>query len=596
MKISDIERQIINTVVQRFLNLWEATPRRALIRMFRNVDALENVARGPFFSHSSHNQYTPMPFALEYCGNDESLTKAKQATEIALRVLQNLDEAHPEKDEQGFTLQEFLDHAVKMFERRPEENVLLLGLYFAQYFNVFSSWGGQPSKPGVITSFHLLESIVTIDPAQAWKQYIEKIRNDRAQSTNNGSPASRAGVFSSAFQDYTFVRSIGSGGSGTVLEVLDAEGQRFALKALRPNVPHAKIKRFKNELHFCLKPPSDRIVRVLDYGKTDEGSPFYVMPLYAKTLRDRIKEGVPAADVLPLYGQILDGIEAAHRSGVHHRDVKPENILFDPAVGLVVADFGIAHFQEDQLLTSIETGTNERLANFAYAAPEQRFPGGTVDQRADIYSLGLVLNEMYTKQVPHGTGFRLIGEVAPEYGYLDAIVDTMIQQQPSQRPQSINQIKEELIGRGNEFIRLQRLDALKQQAVPETDIDDRIVNDPIRVVGKIDYDKGILLLRLNQTVNREFEECFTRRASRFTANPSGAIISFQGDIARVIVTEHFLQQGVNFLKEYLVAANEEYGAQVRKGHQQRLESQRAALRAAISEVEAKARVLQKVTI
>jgi serine/threonine protein kinase len=178
------------------------------------------------------------------------------------------------------------------------------------------------------------------------------------------------------------------------------------------------------------------------------------MPLYSSTLRDCIKKDIPTAEVLQLYGQILDGIEAAHLLAVYHRDIKPENILFDTKTGLVLADFGIAHFQEDALQTAVETGPNEKLANFAYAAPEQRFSGSVVDHRADIYALGLILNEMYTKQVAHGTGFRRIKDTAPGYGYLDSLVDLMIQQQPNKRPQSINQVKEELIKRDSRFFDL----------------------------------------------------------------------------------------------------------------------------------------------
>jgi eukaryotic-like serine/threonine-protein kinase len=74
---------------------------------------------------------------------------------------------------------------------------------------------------------------------------------------------------------------------------------------------------------------------------------------------------------------------------VFHRDLKPENILYDRnADRLVVADFGIAHFEEDQLLTAVETKDRERLANFKYAAPEQGIRGRPVDHRADIFAFG----------------------------------------------------------------------------------------------------------------------------------------------------------------------------------------------------------------
>lgn len=611
MEVTYKEREIINTVVQRFLNMRESTPRKQLIRKFRSVEVLDKVVRGPFFSHAGQDEYVPLPGAFEYCGNQESLTMARGATEIALRVLQNLDEAYPEKEEEGFKFEEFIDQAAKMFNQKPGDSVLILGLYLAQYFNVFSAWGASSKeRPGILTWFRFYESIITIDPSKAWDEYIATLTRSTPQPTanleieavqtlkphNDPPPNRRIRVFKSGFEEYTFVGQRGCGGSGIVFEVRDSSGQHLALKTLNSNIPRAKISRFKNEIEFCLRPPSDRIVRVLDYGRTDKGSPFYVMPLYSSTLRDRIRDGIPLAEVLPLYNQILDGIEAAHLLGVYHRDIKPENILSDAETGLVLADFGIAHFQEDQLRTTIKTNSNEKLANFVYAAPEQRSLESGVDYRADIYALGLILNEMYTKQVAHGTGFRRIEDVAPEYAYLDGLVDMMIQQQPNQRPESIRRVKEELIGRGNEFVRLQRLGELRRRVVPEPEIDDPILEDPIRVIEKLDYNKGVLMLKLNRPVNLEFDECFKRRVARFNINVSSAIMSLHADIARVIVTERFLQEGVNFLKEGLTAANEEYAAQIKKEHQQRIEDSRAALKSQIDEAEARARVLKKVAI
>jgi serine/threonine protein kinase len=96
--------------------------------------------------------------------------------------------------------------------------------------------------------------------------------------------------------------------------------------------------------------------------------------------------------VLPYFGQLLDGVEAAHLHKVIHRDLKPENVLYDAASDrLVIAAFGVARFEEETLYTLIETMPNTRLATFLYSAPEQRVRGGKVDQGADIYALGLIL-------------------------------------------------------------------------------------------------------------------------------------------------------------------------------------------------------------
>jgi serine/threonine protein kinase len=407
-------------------------------------------------------------------------------------------------------------------------------------------------------------------------------------------------VFSSAFDDYSVVRLIGSGGSGRVFEAKDQSGQRVAIKVVEADsVPRIKLKRFQAEINFCLRPVSRHIVRVLDHGLSENKSPFYVMPYYSSTLREMIKAGIESERVLPLYDQILTGIEAAHLLEVCHRDIKPENILYNKETSdLVVADFGIARFKEDDLSAAIETLSNERLANFAYAAPEQRFSGKPVDHRADVYALGLLLNEMFTGQVPQGTGFLKIANVASGFSYLDELVDKMIQQQPEKRPESITKIKEELIARGHRFVELQRLNQMKSEVVPESEVSDRLISDPIRIVEVEDYDlrTGTLTLKLNQAVNDQWVSCFQYRATRFSANVSAAMVGFQRDRANVIVTEHFMQEGVRFIQEYIPMANEDYVAHVKQEHQKAIQRRRAALEGEVKSKEAKMRILGKIKL
>jgi eukaryotic-like serine/threonine-protein kinase len=84
------------------------------------------------------------------------------------------------------------------------------------------------------------------------------------------------------------------------------------------------------------------------HGVAPDGATFYAMPLYAGTLRDLIKKGIAADAVLPFFGQLLAGVNAAHLLGVWYRDIKPENVLFSASENkLIIADFGIAHFEEN---------------------------------------------------------------------------------------------------------------------------------------------------------------------------------------------------------------------------------------------------------
>jgi serine/threonine protein kinase len=410
--------------------------------------------------------------------------------------------------------------------------------------------------------------------------------------------AKAATVFETVFETYTVVRQVGSGGSGVVFLVKTSDGQDLALKVLdRSKTPRKKLKRFQNEIQFCQRQASERIVRVLDYGQSPDGSIFYVMPYYASTLRDLIKKQLPMGERLPLYGQVLDSVEAAHLLGVCHRDIKPENVLYDSATNqIVLADFGIARFTEDELLTLVETGSTERLANFAYAAPEQRIAGKSVGQPADIYALGLILNEMFTGEIPQGAGFRKIKETAPDLAYLDELVDMMVQQRPEQRIQFVARVKQELIGRGNIFVNLQRLDTLKKQVVPESEVSDPIIADPIRVVEKVDWRDSTLALRLNQPINAKWEQCFRFRATSYSANFSDANISFTGDRVAIRVDEHFLAHGLQYRQQYIPAANEEYATRVKQEHRQQIEQRRAELERRVREQEARTRILQKVQI
>jgi serine/threonine protein kinase len=125
--------------------------------------------------------------------------------------------------------------------------------------------------------------------------------------------------------------------------------------------------------------------------------------------------------------------------------LETRNVLVLEGSRLAIADFGVARFAEEELYTLVETGKNTRLANFLYAAPEQRNREADVDQRADIYALGLILNEMFTREIPHGTGYKVIGSVAPQYAYLDDLVTQMLRQSPDDRPASIEVVKRELI-------------------------------------------------------------------------------------------------------------------------------------------------------
>ena len=176
-------------------------------------------------------------------------------------------------------------------------------------------------------------------------------------------------VFETTFTTFAATDILGEGGSGRVYKAIDEAGTVFAVKVLDPSKTNKeKLKQFKNELLFGQRNQHRNIITVVDHGTlkdTNRTSPFYVMPYYHTSLRSLLTARLDRNQVPRYFAQLLDGVEAAHLQGVVHRDLKPENVLYDRQTEtLVVADFGVAHFQEEELYTVVETAPNTRLANF----------------------------------------------------------------------------------------------------------------------------------------------------------------------------------------------------------------------------------------
>ena len=400
--------------------------------------------------------------------------------------------------------------------------------------------------------------------------------------------------FETTFAVYTATELLGEGGSGRVFRVGDESGQEFALKLLdAAKATSDKRKRFKNELKFGTKNQHANVITVTDHGVHKDGNKaatFYVMPLYANSLRELLSKGISVENVLPYFSQILDGVEAARLQGVTHRDLKPENILYDASTDrLLVADFGIAHFEEEELATIVETAPNARLANFQYAAPEQRKRGLSADRRTDIYALGLMLNEMFTGEIPQGAGYRTIESVSTNHGYLDELVATMIQQAPANRPESIEIVKQQLIARRNEFVISQRVSELKQTVIPNTELDDPLILDPPYLVN-VDYDRGNLILMLSQPVNNKWISALHNMGSYTSIMGRGPeAFSFNGNRATVSVSDHDAQRAIDYFKEWLPKANRQYEAVITREKQEAENQKRRALQ---SQAEAEERRLK----
>ncbi len=410
-------------------------------------------------------------------------------------------------------------------------------------------------------------------------------------------------VFDTTFARYSASENIGEGATGIVYKAADEKGQTVAIKLLDASKAASRERRarFKNELLFGERNRHKNIISVIDHGlhaNDTTATPFYVMPLFPMSLRKLMSAGIKAEAVLPLFAQCLDGVEAAHLQSVVHRDLKPENILYDPTTNrLVVADFGVAEFAQDELYTLVETKPGTRLANFQYAAPEQRARGGVCDQRTDIFALGLILNEMFTKVIPHGTEYPTIEAIASEFVYLDDLVGWMIRQRLDDRPSSIEAIKRELIGRRHAFVERQELDRLKRTVAPVSELNDPILADPIRIVGA-DWDRNTLTLKLNQPVNADWTQALQfgpySRSSVMGKGPEA--FHFTGDSATVSVPADDVQRIIDYFKSWLPFAHQIYAQRRKHAKEEQERQQRAALEQEIQRRTAREQVLGRLKI
>lgn len=396
------------------------------------------------------------------------------------------------------------------------------------------------------------------------------------------------------FASYALIECIGEGGSGVVYGASEENGNAVAIKILDPaKANREKLKRFENEYRFCSRNKHPNIITVLDHGLTDEQAPFFVMPLYKGSIRRLIAKLAPH-DALSVFKKILDGVDAAHKQGVIHRDLKPENILSnDTGTDLVIADFGIAEFEEEEIYTAVETRDGARLANFQYAAPEQRTRGKKIDKRADIYALGLILNELFTAELAHGTNYKTIASVTSDYPYLDSLVEKMLQQDPTSRYSDIDEIKKELIARGEEHVSMQKLSKLKDSVIPASEVDDLLIADPMRIVD-VDWDNGTISIELNHQPNPNWIWSL-RNMGNYSSLMGKGPDSFQfvGKSARISVSSNQVQQVIDHFKQWLPAANRVYVNKLKQDQELAEHKQREELQKRIRQEQEKADVKRK---
>ena len=206
------------------------------------------------------------------------------------------------------------------------------------------------------------------------------------------------------FGDYTVVKLLGKGGMGAVYLMKDAEGSLVAVKIMLPDkMTNEFRRRFMREAEFSMKVRHKNLISVHRVGEDPETGWCYLVMDYVAggSLADRLKANgrFSINGAVSVMTQIAAGLDVAHRHGLVHRDIKPDNILFDADGTPRLADLGVAKFEESQ--QSMVTTTGMVIGTPAYMAPEQMLNSHKIDARADIYAMGVVLYEMLTGKRPN---------------------------------------------------------------------------------------------------------------------------------------------------------------------------------------------------
>jgi serine/threonine protein kinase len=446
---------------------------------------------------------------------------------------------------------------------------------------------------------HRIGSQAVQDLAWEWVREQEQA-NAREAVPGASAPSSKQKLpisYETTFGTYVVDEQIGEGGAGRVYGGVSPDKVRIALKVLTSSSTDKRA-RFKNEIAFLQSNKHTNIVTVIDHGLAGDPTarvPFYVMPRYDGNLRDLMKRGIAPSQALAFFAQMLEGVEAAHLKGVVHRDLKPENILHRGGA-LAIADFGIARFTEDLLVTLVQTGATDRLANFVYAAPEQRAPGESVGVTTDIYALGLMLNEMFTAAVPQGTDYQKIGSVSKEHEYLDPIVERMLRQRPTERPTAISEVKNLLTKYGAEAISLQRISAIDQTVIKSEAIDEPLAHEAPKLVAA-HWDGGRVTLTLDRPVSADWVRALQNMGSygAVLGKPPG-VFQFSGKTATVGAQQHEVQPLIDHFKQWLPLATTALRHQLEEEARQRELARREGLRAQREAEEVRLRVNRSLRI
>lgn len=267
-------------------------------------------------------------------------------------------------------------------------------------------------------------------------------------------PALRALLGTVLADRYAIEALIGVGGMAAVFRgVHTGLAREVAIKVLRPDLAGIDevAARFDREARAASQFEHPHCVQVFDCGTSHDGLKFMVMPfLEGAELGEALAGCLPPSQAVGLTLQILSGLEHAHQHGVVHRDLKPDNIYVVPGPGdtevLKIVDFGIAKLTQNASSSGVLTKIGTIVGTPAYMSPEQA-TGGTVDARADLYALGIILYQMLSGRLPFDRAdtrsllFAQVIEAPPPLPEsvppaLAAVVSRLLAKEPAERFES----------------------------------------------------------------------------------------------------------------------------------------------------------------
>ena len=247
-----------------------------------------------------------------------------------------------------------------------------------------------------------------------------------------------------AFPQLEILELIGQGGMGFVFKARQPKLERLvALKILPQSLAAdpAFAERFTREGRMLARLNHPNIVTVHDFGQA--GGFFYLLMEFVDgvNLRQAMKVGrFTPAQALSVVPKICEALQFAHNEGILHRDIKPENILLDAKGRVKIADFGIAKLTGEAHRGPFANGQRHGARHAAVHGARATGTSGDVDQRADIYSLGVVFYEMLTGELPLGR-FQPPSEKVPLDARLDEVVLHALEKEPARRYQQAGEVK-----------------------------------------------------------------------------------------------------------------------------------------------------------